>query len=222
MMLSATRLSVIDRPVTAVSVVSQVRRGAERDGQQPPLSAVRELATAPTWEGLRRDRAEALAELEGTDGLFDANTSRYLGLDRDQLSAMVYDRNRAFGLDERRSAQRQLQQNDRAYLDRASELSEISGDDRVLLTAQIELERLKSPIERAVPKAEQGPGLADMRQQLADKTAERGGTPLSISLRYPNGWAAAGERQQFPDSESAAKVSPGATRVALMYRESLF
>lgn len=218
MLLSATDFALA-RPVTSVPAVRQVVPA--RGWQVPvvPVPAARDVV-APTWESLRKIRSETLAELE-TDGGFDENASRYLALERDQLASMAYDRNQVYAVEERRSAWRQLQENDTAFLARAGELADISGDERVLLQAQIDLETMKSPIERAVPKDSAGPTVAELTQRMTARTAEFSGTPVSISLRYPSGWGASGaDRSSATDAE--AKVSAAAARVVQAYRESLF
>ncbi|MDO9382233.1 MAG: hypothetical protein Q7T86_05150 [Hyphomicrobiaceae bacterium] len=214
---ATTTLAPFYLPVTPASVVRPVA----------PTVDLRRPQTAPaapnviSVDGLRQARSDALAELQNARDAEDSNTTRYLALERDQLAAMVFDRNGVYALGERRSAQRQLETNDRVFLDRAAELSGISGDDRVLLNARLDLERSKSAIERAVPKNEMV-STAALEQQLASATKEQGGNPVTISLRYPNGWAASGEGLPMPRAETVGNVSPGATRVALLYRESLF
>lgn len=210
----------IDRPVTPVAAVRQIV--ADRPKSETPAPALPDRKpVAATWDSLRKIRSDALAELESPGG-FDENTTRYLSLDRDQLATMVYDRTATYGTQERRSAWRQLQQNDEAFLSRANELAEISGDERVLLNAQIELETLKLPIERALPKEAASASVAELSQRLARKTAELGGAPVSITLRYPSGWGAAGADRQTAGDPAASMASPGAARVARIYRESQF
>lgn len=220
MLITAPHLT-FDRPVTPVPAVRQVV--AERPKNEAPLSSSLERKLiAPTWDSLRKIRSEALAELEA-DGGYDNNATRYLSLDRDQLAAMVYDRTETFGTEERRSAWRQLKQNDDAFLSRATELADISGDERVLLNARIELESLKLPIERALPKDAEAVNVAELSQRLNRKTAEFGGAPVSITLRYPSGWGAAGaDRQASSGDDAISRASPGAARVAQLYRESYF
>jgi len=219
-MLISTPYLTIDRPVTPVPALRQVV--AERAKSEAPLAgSLERKSNAPTWDSLRKIRSEALAELE-SEGGYDENTTRYLSLDRDQLASMVFDRTATFGADERRSAWRQLQRNDEAFLSRANELADISGDERVLLNAQIELETLKLPIERALPKDAAAVNVAELTQRLSRKTAEFGGAPVSISLRYPSGWGAVGADRQAASDNAISKASPGAARVAQIYRESYF
>lgn len=204
-------------PVTPAPVVRPVAPAIDlRQPQATPAAP-----NVVSVDGLRQARRDALAELQDASGEDDSNTSRYLGLERDQLASMVFDRNGVYSVGERRSAQRQLETNDRIYLDRAAELSQISGDDRVLLNARLDLERSKSAIERAVPKSEMV-SITALEEQLASATKERDGNPVSISLRYPNGWAASGRGFPASNEPGVSNVSPGATRVALLYRESLF
>lgn len=213
--------STFERPVAPVATVRPVGADARRGTPSAPTAAVI-TPSLPTWDSLRSERAAALAELDGDDAR-DAHVSRYLGLDRDQLAAMVYDRSSAFSLEQRRGARQQLEQNDREFIDRAAELASVSGDQRVLLNAQIELQRLKLPIERALPKGEAVTSIEELEKRVAETTVQLGNAPLSITLRYPNSRAASGGGGlPMPDSESIGKVLPGATRVALLYRESLF
>lgn len=178
----------------------------------------------PPSDVMRKARADALAELaeSGEQTASEFNATRFRGLDRDQLAGMAFDRSGSYSVDIRRGALKQLQSNDRVFLDRARELAEISGDDRVRLNAELELEQSKGAIERAVPKGEEGPSPSLLRRQVAEKTTELGGAPVGISLRYPNGWTAEEKSLSLPDSLGVNNISPGATRVALMYRESLF
>lgn len=191
-----------------------------RQSSAPTVSVVPNASSS--LDSLRKARADALAELQAPSDEKPDPRTYYRGLDRDQLASMVYDRQSRFSLGERRSAQSQLQANDTTFLDRAKELTDISGDERVLLNAQLVLEQAKSPIERAVPRSEAGPSILELGQQIAEATAELGGEPVGISLSYPNGWAGAPVKLGLPDESAAANVSPGATRMALRYRESLF
>lgn len=205
-------------PVTPAPVVRPVAPAVDLRRPQATPAAPNVVSV----DGLRQARRDALAELQDAPDAEDSSdTTRYLGLERDQLASMVFDRAGAYSLGERRSAQRQLDANDRVFLDRAAELSEISGDDRVLLNARLDLERSKSAIERAVPKFEMVSTTA-LEEQLASATKEQGGNPVSISLRYPNGWAASGGGFSASNESGVSNVSPGATRMALLYRESLF
>lgn len=219
MPITATLLAQVYLPVTPAAAVRPVASKVDQD--RSPAREDAKSAPVPSVDDLRRARADALAELQNAPDTEESNTPRYLGLDRDQLASIVFDRNQAYSVGERRSAQRQLDGNDRVYLDRAAELSRISGDDRVLLNAKLELERSKSPIERAVPRSE-AVDTAALHEKIAAKTLELGGSPSSISLRYPSGWAAAHNDMPMPDSPGISNVSPGAARLALLYRESLF
>lgn len=207
-----------------VSPVTPVRPVMQR---APDRNFERSLSVVPDQPSpsdvLRTVRAETLAELTAphADGA-EVSASRFRGLDRDQLASMVYDRQSGISLAERRGALKQLEENDRVFLDRALELAEISGDDRVRLSAELQLAEAKGAIERAVPKSEEGPSPALLRQQIAAKTAEFGGAPVGISLRYPNGLVAEDKALPLPDSLGVSNVSPGATRAALAYRESMF
>lgn len=216
MTIAATSLAQTYVPVTPASPVRAVGSAEQRRTQ-----AAAQPVVVLSAGGLQQARAAALAELAQAPDAEDTNTTRYLGLDRDQLAAMVFDRNEVYSLSERRSAQRQLQTNDNAYLGRATELSEISGDDRVLLNAKLQLERSKSTIERAVAKSD-AVDMARLQQRIAERTDDLGGGRVAISLRYPNGWASSGEALPLPAGLGNNKVSPGATRMALLYRESLF
>lgn len=208
-------------PVTPAAVVRLVTPAFDQRRKDQPLAAPAQDSGILSADALRQARADALAELEDAGDAADTNTTRYLALDRDQLASMVFDRKQAYSLGERRSAQRQLELNDRVFLDRADELSSISGDDRVALQARLDLERSKSAIERATPKFD-AVDVKSLQQQLADKTAASGGDPVSITLHYPNGWAASGKALPLPEDSAASRVSAGATRVALQYRESLY
>lgn len=193
---------------------------ARTDPDPSALLAQLQAANAGARASLQQERANALAELKDAPDAA-GNTNRFRGLDRDQLASMVYDRSGTFSLSERRGAQSQLEANDRVYLDRAKELADVSGDERVLLHAVLELEQSKSPIERALPATEKAPSIIELKEQIAEKTAEFGGGPVGISLRYPNGLVGEGGLP-MPASLGTSAVSPGATRVALLYRESLF
>lgn len=216
---TAVSLAQLYGPVPQAPVALPV--GPPPEQSRSPAPAVAKLTPVSLVDGLRQARADALAELQNAPDVEDSNARRYLGLDRDQLAAMVFDRKQVYSIGERRSAQRQLETNDRAYLDRASELATISGDERVVLNARLEIELSKSAIERAVPRSD-AVDTAALQAKIAEKTAQLGGSPASISLRYPNGWAASGNDVPSSDRLGAGHVLPGAARLALLYRESLF
>jgi hypothetical protein len=178
--------------------------------------AQRQVADAPSssQRDLRAARAEALAELRNVPSTL-VSPNRLNGLDRDQLSTMVYDRDGRYSLEERSGALARLEARDREFLDRARDLARISGDERVLHEAVIALEGSKSPVERAVPDGEAVPDVSALRRRSAALTAQLGGAPVSVSLRYPDDLSHASARP-------FNAASPGADRVAQIYRDSLF
>lgn len=201
-------------PVAPV-VRIRARTGDETPAHDDKLAAAGDDVARWTTR-LQRHRSDALAELAvatpSRSGLERVRT-----LHREQLAAMVYDQDGRFSLDERSSALARLQSNDREFLQRAGDMAQASGDERVLQAALIELEEAKTPIERALPTGEQAPDVAALRRSLASRTLELGGAPASLSLAYPNGFAA-----QAAPAALAAVASPGAAHVTQLYRDSLF
>ncbi len=204
--------------ITPVAPVVRVR-ARTADETTPVREASLPVASEGTmrWsDDLRRQRSEALAELQGAlPAKSSVNPLRQL--DREQLAAMVYDRDDRFPREQRRAALAVLESNDREFMERARDMTRASGDDRVLLAALIDLEDAKSAIERAVPEGEPARDVAALRHDLAARTADLGGAPASLSLRYPNGLTPP------PREPVVSAASPGATRVAQAYRdETLF
>lgn len=195
-------------PVVRVRSRSADEAVSSRDSQLPAGSD----AVSRWSENLRRQRSEALAELQDVASP-TSGVNHLRRLDREQLAAMVYDRDGRFPLDQRRGALDQLDRNDREFLQRAREMAAASSDDRVLNAALIELEMAKSPIELALPSGSESVDVAALRRDIAVRTNEFGGGPASLSLSYPNGFAA-------PAANAPANAaSPGAARIAGLYRD---
>jgi hypothetical protein len=193
-------------PVARVRVRTADEAAPARDDSLPVGSE----GTSRWSDDLRRQRSEALSELQGVT---PSATNLVRKLDRQQLAAMVYDRDGRFAVEQRSSALAQMQANDREFLERARDLASASGDDRVFYRAVIELEDAKSAVERAMPEGETGPDVSALRRDIAARTTELAGAPASLSLHYPNGLA--------PPARAAvaSAVSPGAARVAQVYRD---
>lgn len=203
--------------IAPVAPVVRVRSRAADDAafsHNDQLSIGSEAASR--WsDNLRRQRSDALAELKDV-APSNEDVSQLRRLDREQLAAMVYDRDGRFSLEQRRGALAQLDQNDRDFLQRARDMAEASSDDRVLNMALVDLEMSKSPIERAVPLGSESLDVAALRRDVAMRTRELGGAPQSLSLHYPSGFTA-------PDSDAPANAaSAGAVRITSLYRDALF
>lgn len=221
MRLDPTAQGLVYVPVQPVAPVHRVTRDAAQsfkpiDEANTPKPEKKALAL----EELRNTRAEVMKELSESKAA--APSHRFQGLDRDQLASIVFDRSGAYSLEERASVKQLVDTNDEAFLGRARELSDISGDERVFLRAQIDLEKSKSVLERAVPDAEKPVDIDGLKRTLDELNAAVG-APVGISLSYPNGLRSSGAPNlPLPNRDDASRVSAGATRAALVYREAGF
>lgn len=221
MRLDPTAQGIVYVPVQPVAPVHRVSRdGAHDDAKSnKDAGAAQSKKTASAAE-LRNARAEVMEELSGQQE--NASARRFLGLDRDQLASIVFDRGGGYSVAERASIKKLIDSNDEAFLGRARELSDISGDERVFLKAQIDLEKSKSALERAVPEREEKVDIASLERKV-DALNKEVGAPVGITLSYPNGLQSFGAPSlPLPNRDDAANVSAGATRAALVYREAGF